>query len=149
SLTLSVVTRVWRSMEETATQIEINHLAIACEQFKAKFGRYPPARILLCESAADYRRVLTFPTGPGLTNIAEESLEFLAAVFPGIELNDPAVSHDWAGRAQHPVVNGNFSGLVPGGGKEHYFLEGEECLAYFLGGMRFSNDPNNVFDPLN
>src|SRR5438874_7049905 len=43
---------VWKALataNRVKNQSEINQIAVAVENFKAKFGIYPPSRIVLCE----------------------------------------------------------------------------------------------------
>lgn len=146
SLTLTVVGRIWRKVEDARATFEINKMQEGLQQFKSAFGRYPPARLLLCESAGQWNAAL----GAGdvkLQRLAQESIEFLQGAFPGIELLNPAITHDWTGRTQlaaTPATAGQVSGAVQG----PYLLEGQEVLVFMLGGMRIGPVNPAAADPL-
>lgn len=146
ALALVVVTRIWNKVDESRVTTEIASMAEKFQVFKKEFGRYPPSRLILCENGAAYTALIS-----GGNQLAVESVEFLTAIFPGINLQAPVaprgfngtsspqtgIGHDWAGRFG---VNGFFSGVVPPGAMtQTYVLEGEEILVYFLGGMRYGD----------
>ena len=60
ALTLGVISKVYVFLDETKTVADVNRLAQGCSQFKSTFGRYPPAKIMLCENPAKYG---LFPAG--------------------------------------------------------------------------------------
>lgn len=142
ALTLGVISKVYSFLDETKTVADVNRLAQGCGQFKSIFGRYPPARIILCEDGA------TYSTLPGVqAQLGTYSAEYLSAIFPGINLRGiefPVGSGifygwDWTGRfvSAPPVINGvPTPGCTPPGSTAAYSLEGEECLVFFLGGVR-------------
>lgn len=117
ALTLGVISKVYTTLDETKTVAEVNRLAVACNQFKVSFGRYPPAKIILCDVASNYQTLINGGGANGV--LAAYSVEYLGAIFPGINLVNG--TFDWDG---NPGTNGS------------YLLEGEESLVYFLGGIR-------------
>lgn len=125
SLLLAGINKIWSYVDEVKTTNEIAQLSQACESFKAKFGRYPPSRIALWCMNAVPAAALQLPANDANGELTRESVEFLQAVFPGIDLTSGNASsqHDWTGTgysSQAPLV-----------------LEGQECLVYFLGGLRY------------
>jgi len=139
---------------------EINQLAQALASFKAKYGDYPPSRILLAEDG-DYSGVTSNVslsiTGTSqdinLGQLTQRSVAALRKFFPsanfstagqvfvGTTANPPAQWYDFNG-------NGNFDG--------HYILQGHQCLVFFLGGITqvtasgygmsgFAKNPTNPF----
>jgi hypothetical protein len=130
SLLLAGINKIWSYVDEVKTTNEIAQLSQACESFKAKFGRYPPSRIALWCMNAVPQAALTLPANDANGQLTRESVEFLQAIFPGIDLTSGNASsqHDWTGTgfsSQNPLI-----------------LEGQECLVYFLGGIRY-RDPNS------
>jgi type II secretory pathway pseudopilin PulG len=131
TLGFMVIQRVMLQLNDAKTSREIKQLDQACEQFKSTFGLYPPGRIMLCEDMRGYRAAMIDKlcqehpqTDPNhqraLEYLAAMSMEYLQAIFPGIDLN---AGHDWNG-----------DGVID---DRQYFLTGNESLAFFLGGMRY------------
>jgi prepilin-type N-terminal cleavage/methylation domain-containing protein len=119
-LTVGVISKVYLFVDDTRVVSEIGSLATACEQFKSTFGRYPPAKIMLCENPAAYNSFAP-STPPAI--LAAYSAEYLSSVFPGLLTAGPV---NWTGR----------SSFNPAGPFVAYVLEGEESLVYFLSGVR-------------
>lgn len=129
-LLLPIFLTTWQVAQETKASVEVKKLDAACETFKSTFGRYPPGRILLCESMEGYRQAIveylcqthfqkSKQDKDGLAWLAMDSMEYLKSIFPNIDLN---AGHDWNG-----------DGVID---NRQYYLQGDECLIYFLGGMR-------------
>lgn len=91
---------------ERITVIDINRLSIPLENFKFKFGLYPPSKIKLCKSSAEY----------GQDPFDKESLMYLWRIWPRLEKDI-----DWSG------------GIEKNPGP--WVLEGDQCLVFFLGGI--------------
>jgi len=139
---------------------EINQLAQALASFKARYGDYPPSRILLAEDG-NYNAVTSnLPlsisgTSQDITlgQLAQRSVAALRKFFPsanfstsgqvfvGTTANPPAQWYDFNG-------NGTFD--------KQYILQGHECLVFFLGGIPqitaagfgmsgFAKNPTNPF----
>ena len=135
SLVLSTLGKVNVFVDEVRTTSEIQQLAQACEQFKLRFGRYPPSRIMLVEN----------PNNAPVNNpLYQYSRSYLTSLFSGMNpdlfadvngggINTPGLEwHDW---------NGN--GTVDG----PFVLEGHQCLVYFLGGPRLVGWSTNRQNP--
>src|SRR5262249_54534629 len=95
--------------------------------------RYPPARIVLSQvpdggvgaaPAGSYRWGADPTQPPEIRQLFLNSIEYLQAIFPGVDLSNTRVFNLWSG------VNS------PTQTQEWYVLEGEEAIVYFLGGMR-------------
>ncbi len=137
---------------------EINQLAQALASFKAKYGDYPPSRILLAEDG-DYSVVNSangsVPLGTGditVAQLAQRSLAYMRKFFPRVVLSTSGkVFLQGASRWYDFNGDGNFSYNAP------YILQGHECLVFFLGGIPlqtstglfgmtgFGKDPTNPF----
>jgi prepilin-type N-terminal cleavage/methylation domain-containing protein len=118
---------VWKATV-TANRVrnrsEISQLEIAVESFKNKFGIYPPSKILLGETAADYSPNPKDP--PALAQLKVDSLQALTTIFPRLDFSK-SFFIDWDGSRAltRPAV----------------ILEGDQCLVFFLGGIP-QVDPN-------
>lgn len=134
ALTLGVMSKVFSYLDESKVVTEVNRLAESCNLFKSTFGRYPPGKIMLAEQGVVYNNAINalIAPPPGHTPaqfaaLAAYSTEYLSSIFPGINLT--AAIHDF---------NGN--GIAGEGG--YVVLEGQQCLVFFLGGMRYgTNSP--------
>jgi prepilin-type N-terminal cleavage/methylation domain-containing protein len=122
-LSLVVISRVWMSVDVSKTVVEIGQIADGCELFKQKMGRYPAARIVLDETGAAYTANVA-DTVNANGELARYSVEYLQAIFPGINLfmSGGGPGHDWNG-------DGVFQGI--------WVLEGEEAVVFWLSGMRY------------
>lgn len=136
ALTVGVISKVYVYLDEVKVNTEVNRMAQACEQFKATFGRYPPSKIILSQvvdpglpappPAGSYRALML---APATATLAQISAEYLSSIFPGINLN---LGHQWAGGSP-----------MPGG---YVILEGQQCLTFFLGGMRYPGSAHVGFN---
>jgi general secretion pathway protein G len=164
ALLLPAINAAVRTARQAAVQAEINQIATALESFKAKYGDYPPSRILLVESG-DYTAFMgnaslsagpIDPTSPGVGDItsgqlAQRSVAALRRFFPRVKLSTSGgVAQGWYdfnGNNNNPLQN-----------PEAYVLHGHECLVFFLGGVPlvdpktgaismtgFGKDPTNPF----
>jgi len=131
ALILPIIMLTMQVVDETKVCREVKLLDQACEQFKATFGRYPPGRIMICEDMRGYRKAIDQhlcqdrpvddPTHQkALAYLASMSMEYLQSIFPGIDLN---AGHDWNG-------DGDID-------DRQYYLNGNEAMVFFLGGMRY------------
>lgn len=117
ALTVGVMSKVYVYLDEVKVVTEVNRMSESCQLFKTTFGRHPPARIILCETGSAYSTLIS---GGGVQGqLAAYSAEYLSNIFPGISFTGN--TFDWNG-----------DGAIAG----NWVLEGEECLVYFLGGMR-------------
>jgi general secretion pathway protein G len=130
---------------------ELRQFNTGVENFKTKFGYYPPSRIILCENYLNYYNSNT-PSMGFVSQLHADSFAFLNRIFPRINWSSTNgigatawVGIDW---------NGNGTGPDPA-----VLLEGDQCLVFFLGGIPsppgplssgivptcsgFSTNPNN------
>jgi prepilin-type N-terminal cleavage/methylation domain-containing protein len=130
ALTVGILSKVWQSVDETKTTVEVNKLAEAVNLFKGQFGRYPPSRIILSQvpGANPGSYAWGVQQGGYLGEVFKYSVEYLSSIFPGIDLS---LGHTWSGTANSTAW---------------YTLEGEECLVYFLGGMRYGSSGPQGFN---
>src|ERR1700730_7394489 len=86
SLVTAAVMRALAKGRETQNRIEIGQLETALEQFKTRFGVYPPSRLKLCENRNWYDlSTTTNPvTGQIVPNnqVDTDSVQFLMTMFP-------------------------------------------------------------------
>jgi prepilin-type N-terminal cleavage/methylation domain-containing protein len=149
--------------KDAATIGEINGLANSLAGFKDKYGSYPPSRILLNESVpfALYGGIASGTSRPGqvatagfwlnnaspvpgtdagsdltLAALAQRSTLYMQRFFPrasSIPLSNAVAAPFWYD------FNGNGSADAPGGfgvlNANWIYLEGYECLVFFLGGI--------------
>lgn len=131
SLAMLVYLRTMLYVDDVRAIREVKLLDQGCEQFKSTFGRYPPGKIMLCETMEGYRQAIQNhicqrcyqnrqQDQQALFWLATNSIEYLQAIFPNIDLN---AGHDWNG-----------DGIID---DRQYILQGEDSLVFFLGGMRY------------
>ncbi len=151
ALLLPAINSAIRTSQQAAVQAEINQLAAALENFKSKYGDYPPSRLYVAEDG-DYSAATVPPSqsqaiGPGditISQLAQRSLAALRRFFPRLRLNTSG-GKVW-GPYTNPPPQGsrwydfNGNGLYDG----HYILQGHECLVFFLGGVPLPNDLVNL-----
>ena len=145
ALLLPAINGAIRTAKVAATSAEINQLAQALAQFKSQYGVYPPSRIVLSE-AGNYSptylqsNVSSAKFGTVATQLAPRSVRYLRRIWPKMLLSTtgslnrsqiPGGWYDFNGDNQMPTVDG--SGNL-GAGQVH-FLDGAECLVFFLGGL--------------
>jgi general secretion pathway protein G len=122
SVLLSLISAaVWKAVvtaNRVRNQNEISQLATAVENFKQKFGIYPPSRILLGERITDYFRDGNGKSQP-YSQFHLDSYAMLTTIFPRLDFSK-SLFIDWDGNRlpSPPVV-----------------LEGDQCLVFFLGGI--------------
>jgi hypothetical protein len=115
------------------THHEIRQLTIAAENFKSKFGVYPPSRVKLSETG-------NYPERDRPGTLDADSVALLGKMFPRL---------DWSGG-----IDWNGNSRIKG----DWVLEGDECLVFCLGGipskaggrngcLGFSVDPRNPAKP--
>jgi general secretion pathway protein G len=131
-LLLPAITGALGRANNAAVSAEITLLANALAAFKDKYGDYPPSRMILRENG-DYTVVAD--SYPDLTRFSgdadlstsdhnQRSVEKLRKFWPRLRLNTAGVSYDFNG-------DGDSSDVL--------YLDGAECLVFFLGGIRSSS----------
>jgi len=158
ALLLPAINAALRAGKNAAVGGEINQLAQALNAFKAKYGDYPPSRILLAEDG-DYRAVTSnislsiagTSQDINLGQLAQRSVAALRKFFPSVNFSTTgALFNGNSGQWYDFNGNGQFDA--------HYILQGHECLVFFLGGIPqvtaagfgmsgFAKNPSNPFTP--
>ncbi|MDB4731959.1 prepilin-type N-terminal cleavage/methylation domain-containing protein, partial [bacterium] len=101
---------------------EISNLEKAIGEFKLKFGVEPPSRIYLYEQEAGWDRT---------DLITRESKAFIRQCWPNFDF-------DYTDQSGELDINGNDAIESTDDGR--IFLNGAECLLFFLGGMCATED---------
>lgn len=158
-LLVPVLSGAVRRSHEAQVRADIENLASALAQFQSDYGDLPPSRILLSENGyypastdttplASVNRWLvqqatpTNPTptagalNPGyfggtdltLGQLSERSQRYLQKFFPRSSYNTPGF-YDFNGNG---VLDASGASA---GGAMYIYLQGHECLAFFLGGI--------------
>jgi prepilin-type N-terminal cleavage/methylation domain-containing protein len=134
SVLLSLVSSaVWKAVvtsNRVRNQQEISQLATAVENFKQKFGIYPPSRIVLCE-IYDFYFQGNKRGNPPKSPLHADSIQFLQAIWPRINFDSVnkaglGTGSRWTG------IDWNGDGKPTPG---EMWLEGDQCLVFFLGGI--------------
>jgi len=121
----AVAARALGSGRQVRNRHDIAQLATSLENFKGKYGFYPPSKVILCESLPNYF-MGTNPKSP----LHALSLEYLSRMWPRLNwnsLNPPPAG--WVG------IDWDGSGTP----SPDVLLEGDQCLVFFLGGI-----PDNI-----
>lgn len=146
-LLIPVLAGAHRKGQEAAELSEISNLTGALQKFYDRYGVYPPSQIVLREDG-DYNLAGSPYTGPGAQNTAvfDESIsvQFLRRIWPQL------VIHVRNGGTANPVLPAEIGDINGDGtvnaqdfydwngdgvaGQVHY-LQGDECLVFFLGGI--------------
>jgi general secretion pathway protein G len=142
ALLLPAINAAMRNARTAAVGAEINQLAQALASFKTKYGDYPPSRILLVENGdyTPYMGTLALPTNGGaggdinIGQLAQRSVAALRKFFPRVPLNTSG-----GGGTGWYDFNGDGTMVTPTNAVQAYILQGHECLAFFLGGIPFSD----------
>jgi general secretion pathway protein G len=132
-LLLPAVFGVFNRGTEAKDANDISQLAIALENFKAKFGSYPPSKIHLCSNHSDYEAIYGKPIPQN--SLGAQSISYISRFWPRIGWQSTPIP--WNGNVLGP------QGVI---------LEGDQCLVFFLGGipdsttgglLGFSTNPSN------
>jgi prepilin-type N-terminal cleavage/methylation domain-containing protein len=103
---------------------DISALSVALQEFKAKYGFYPPSRIRLFANSTSYNP-------KNQTHV--ETLKAIGRMFSSMNWNNI----DWTGNNNTPTP---FATLYPKG----ILLEGDQCLVFFLGGIPTVSNGTNA-----
>ena len=136
ALILAGVMVFFRKGPEVKNRHDILQLSEALQNFKKRYGQYPPSRIRLRANISEYQT-------KRVDALDDESVAFLSLMWPQIA---GLTTIQWAGGTAMP----------PAG----FVLEGDQCLVFFLGGPPvgggkpglmggFSTNPLNPIDPTN
>jgi len=146
-LLLPAIQGAIRAAKNAAVSAEISQLSTALENFKNRYGGYPPSRVILFENGVfPVNSNLAIP-GENITlgALAQQSLAALRQFFPKVPLSTSAVPlliqqgqgaywYDFNGNGVYEQGNG-------------YILHGHECLVFFLGGIPLANNPSLLGSP--
>lgn len=149
ALLVPVIAGAVRNANNGRVKAEIDLLSNSITQFRDRYGDYPPSRIMLSEggaypmgSAVTLTSIGTWLSGGSTVTLppenfggagsytditagalAERSLRFLRKFWPRMQAPGGGLWHDFNGNGG----NGPDPGLI--------YLQGHECLAFFLGGI--------------
>jgi prepilin-type N-terminal cleavage/methylation domain-containing protein len=132
ALLLVAVVGVGSGGDTLKTASDIRQMSVGVNNFKSKYGVFPPSQITL---SAD------------VSKIDPVSLSYLSAMWPRIDWSDPNNRLDWAGTglSRKALFNASYT----------YHLDGDQCLVFFLAGipdqhtpgcLGFSTNPKNPTD---
>jgi type II secretory pathway pseudopilin PulG len=144
ALLLPAINSAMRTARNAAVSSEIAQLAQALESFKAKYGDYPPSRVLLEESGnyaplignngslSGNKYDLESPTGNDITvgQLAQRTLIAMRKFFPRVIFSTTGNPPLFSPTKYWYDFNGN--GVYD---TTPYVLHGHECLVFFLGGI--------------
>jgi general secretion pathway protein G len=134
-----------RRAQAAGVQAEISSLAQAIADFKNKFGDYFPSRIILQENGGT-TPINALPNNGATGDITPAQLYLRTTVafrkfWPRVPFPCPSASasnwYDFNG-------NGNPDFNLSGANTIEFYMQGHECLVFFLGGIA-----SPVFDPTN
>jgi len=114
-LTAAAVMRMLTARETIIVRSDISQMSTAIGSFQQKFNVYPPSKVFLANSKSAY----------SASPETQASLKYLMKMWP--KLNPDLPGFDWSGGR----------GLSGG-----IWLEGDQCLVFFLGGI-----PANTTEP--
>lgn len=136
ALLLPAINGAVRRARGAAVQAEINGLAQALQDFKQKYGDFPPSRVILNESGV-------LPTGVTAPVASSASSDILVGALAQRTIT--AMRKFWP---RAPFVTQGNASPIPGypnawydfngdakTGPQNYVLQGHECLVFFLGGV--------------
>jgi prepilin-type N-terminal cleavage/methylation domain-containing protein len=138
ALLLAGVVAVMGNKDDVNNGNDINQLKIGLENFKNKFGVYPPGIIRLCSHRAQYTHAAADPRSLDAYSVTVLNKMWTKLSNPNGAWSTTGI--DWSG-------TGNLQLDVT--------LVGDQCLVFFLGGIPkagtggngFANDPMNPNNP--
>jgi prepilin-type N-terminal cleavage/methylation domain-containing protein len=109
-------------------RVDISQMTAALQNFNAKYKFYPPGRMYLSNSRADYYNPPVQPNLPANWSAAQKDAFTRAAALQSLEvLNRMFPQINWGSG-----INWHQGVAMPQGG---VWLEGDQCLVFFLGGI--------------
>jgi prepilin-type N-terminal cleavage/methylation domain-containing protein len=157
SLIAGAVLQFTRVGPQVQAQYELSHLNQAMESFKQKTGMYPPSKVFLANCVSDYQAAYLYYSNlrpPDTYNMAvinnswavtANSTNLLQRIFPKLVLpaspppTQAQSTFDWTGGQVQ-----SWTGNNPNNRWKGTFLEGDQCLVFFLGGIQVLSQPGNV-----
>lgn len=110
---------------------DIYQLDSACKAFYTKYNFYPPSRLALCENYGDY-----FAGAVPKDQLHADSITAIKRMWPRI-----ASGNKWT--TPRGFIDWNGNGVMDG----EVILEGDQCLVFFLGGIKQLGFGGNPIDP--
>jgi general secretion pathway protein G len=145
---IPAIAGAYRQGKEAAEIADVGNLVAAVQKFKDRFGVYPPSQIILRENGAyngTNTPVLITNGGRGAVFDEPLSIQYLRRIWPQLVINVNGLPVDYTnnGTASDIDRSGNTANDpndfydwngdgIPNG---PWFLEGDECLVFFLGGI--------------
>lgn len=134
SLLLVGISSATLRAKETGNKHDITQLETALQAFYQKYNFYPPSRLNLYESNSD------FPAAASATQLDNDSMWYLLKIAPRLmDPSSPYMQAPAAGTSDNRLFldwNGNGVYDKPATpGTPAFTLEGDQCLAFFLGGI--------------
>lgn len=129
SLLISAGAKALTKTRQVRNRSDISGLATALENFKARFGFYPPSRMILCEAYDHYFVGNNRATGRFKSRLHEDSVATLQRMFPRMKWEDATAI------PPRPGVDWNGDGRINPSELIEAYLEGDQCLVFFLGGI--------------
>jgi general secretion pathway protein G len=138
ALLLPAIAAGVRNARVAAVQAEITQLASALSDFKAKYGEYPPSRMLLCEDGVYPTNSTVAIASTGNTSditlgqLAQRSVNALRRYWPRMDIRTGT-----RGSTTPPTTTTSFYDFNGNGVRDSnpYIIEGFECLVFWLGGV--------------
>jgi type II secretory pathway pseudopilin PulG len=160
-LMVVAVPRALSPAYEAQARTDMAQLNAAVQAFQTKFQvSHVPSRIILCKNYLNY---FNPTTGRPLTGLHQDSLDYLKRLFPRIDTAAwRTAGIDWSGDGIMLDPPMGPKGIAVDGVPMPFVgfaLEGEQCLAFFLGGIPqdngdgtftatgFFNNPGNPAQP--
>jgi general secretion pathway protein G len=118
SLISAATIRALSSANRTRNMSEVRQLGVSIENFKQKYGIYPPSRIKLSKT-------LSYPASGTAGSLDQISLSTLTRLWPRLAASGGSGATAWT------FIDWNGSGAL----SPDVILEGDQCLVFFLGGI--------------
>lgn len=148
-LLLPAITGAMRNARDATVSADINTLSQSLASFKEKYGDYPPSRIILSEngrydvSSAAAQKMIVSVNGTGGTDLtyaqlAQKSISYLRKFWPRVVTSTSG--YVWPASPGTTFYDFDGDGVFDNDtdatdGFYGTILEGDECLAFFLGGI--------------
>lgn len=146
ALLIPAIAGAVKTAKSAAVQAEINTIAQALSDFKSKMGDYPPSRIILNESGAVFPTSTTaVATTSGATGdvtqgqLYQRTMTAFRKFWPRVVLTNGAVY--WAAGSTNWY---DFNGDGVYAGNTPFYVQGHQCLVFFLGGIPMTDTTTNT-----
>ena len=109
-LTVAVI-KALQKANQVKNQNEISQISSAMDNFKAKFGIYPPSRIILCENYSNY---FNPANSQFISQLHADSVAVINRMFPRINWSRLALTGIVGAVCLAPAVGGAFDAVCAG-----------------------------------